>query len=121
MGLSSLPHFGEFYEYFKLNSELFKPLYDATELPAKLLPDEWNNRLSEFQKIVALKALRPDLVVQAITKWVSLKMGQQYIMVQTLSIANCFADSSYHTPLIFILSPGSDPVKDFMAFAEEKQ
>lgn len=35
-------------------------------------------------------------------------------------LAKCFDDSSTTTPLIFVLSAGSDPVADFKKFAEEK-
>lgn len=107
-------------EYFNAFSFAFRSLYDATELPPKILPDDWEYKLTEFQKILALKAFRPDLVTQAMIKWVSGSIGQQYVNIQTLSISDCFNDSNYSTPLIFILSPGSDPVKDFLTFAEEK-
>lgn len=35
------------------------------------------------------------------------------------NLAKSFKDSSISTPLIFVLSTGSDPVADFMRFAEE--
>lgn len=35
------------------------------------------------------------------------------------NLAKSFKDSSITTPLIFVLSPGSDPVADFQRFAEE--
>lgn len=40
-------------------------------------------------------------------------------MVPTFELSKCFKDSSIITPLIFVLSTGSDPVADFLRFAEE--
>lgn len=38
----------------------------------------------------------------------------------TFNIRPCYKDSSAFTPLIFILSQGSDPVAGFKKFAEEQ-
>lgn len=38
----------------------------------------------------------------------------------TFDLSKCFEDSGTTTPLIFVLSSGSDPVADFKKFAEEK-
>jgi dynein heavy chain len=46
-------------------------------------------------------------------------MGKQFIIVPTFDLAKCYKDSSIMTPLIFVLSTGSDPIADFMRFAEE--
>jgi len=37
----------------------------------------------------------------------------------TFDLDKCFKDTSQNTPLIFVLSPGSDPVADFIKFVEE--
>jgi dynein heavy chain len=50
---------------------------------------------------------------------VSYEIGAQYIEPPTFSIAKSFRDASVTVPLIFVLSPGSDPVADFLRFAEE--
>ena len=46
-------------------------------------------------------------------------MGSDYIKPPPFSIAQSFKDSSVTTPLIFVLSSGTDPVADFMKFSEE--
>ena len=37
----------------------------------------------------------------------------------TYQFSKCYKDSSIQTPLIFVLSAGSDPVADYLRFAEE--
>ena len=46
-------------------------------------------------------------------------MGEKFIVAPTFDLSKCYRDSSVVTPLIFVLSPGSDPVADFLKFAEE--
>ena len=44
-------------------------------------------------------------------------MGERFIISPTFDLGKCFKDSTIQTPLIFVLSAGSDPVADFLKFA----
>ena len=66
-----------------------------------------------------MKALRSDKVIPAIQRWIVEKMDERFIIAPTFDLAKCYKDSSPNTPLIFVLSPGSDPIADLMKFAEE--
>ena len=46
-------------------------------------------------------------------------MGERFIISPTFDLNKCYKDSTIQTPLIFVLSAGSDPVADFLKFAEE--
>ena len=47
-------------------------------------------------------------------------MGQAYIEPPTFDLACSYKDSSHSTPLVFVLSPGADPMNVLMKFAVEK-
>jgi dynein heavy chain len=47
-------------------------------------------------------------------------VGKEFVDPPTFNIRPCYKDSSALTPLIFVLSPGSDPVAGFKKFAEEQ-
>jgi len=83
------------------------------------LPSPWDKKLDYFQVMIVLKSIRPDKIPLAIQKFVSMKIGSQFIEPPTFSLAKSFKDSSITVPLIFVLSPGSDPVAGFLRFAEE--
>ena len=83
------------------------------------LPGEWDDKLDPLEKIIFLKFIRSDKVIPAVQNWIKNKIGQEFIIVPTFDLAKCFKDSTLMTPLIFVLSPGSDPVSDFVKFAED--
>lgn len=66
-----------------------------------------------------VKALRSDKVIPAVQKWIIEKMEEKFIVPPPFDISKCYKDSTPNTPLIFVLSPGSDPIADLMKFAEE--
>jgi hypothetical protein len=45
-------------------------------------------------------------------------MGEQYLSPPPFDLAGSHADSSVSQPLVFVLSPGSDPMAALLYFAE---
>ena len=48
------------------------------------------------------------------------EIGGKFVEPPTFDIAKSYGDSLNTTPLIFILSPGTDPVSDVIRFAEQR-
>lgn len=69
--------------------------------------------------MVVLKSIRPDKITQAVQAFITERIGKQFIDPPTFDLNACFNDSTNISPLIFILSAGSDPIADFKKFAEE--
>ena len=107
------------YDDFMANPDRFKTLFDSLNPHEEPLPEPWNEKLDQFEKLLVLKAIRMDKVQLGIEGWISAKMGKQFIIPPTFDLPRCFKDSTNLTPLIFLLSPGSDPVTDFIKFAKE--
>ena len=105
--------------YFIEFHKKFKKIYDATEAHKEKMPGEWEEKLNQFQKMVVIKALRGDKVTAAISDFIVEKIGQNFIEPPTFNLGHCYLDSSNVSPLIFVLSPGSDPIADFTKFANE--
>eukprot|EP00825_Cyclidium_porcatum_P016785 TRINITY_DN196_c0_g3_i3.p1 TRINITY_DN196_c0_g3~~TRINITY_DN196_c0_g3_i3.p1 ORF type:complete len:1060 (-),score=193.84 TRINITY_DN196_c0_g3_i3:398-3577(-) len=120
-GMGQMTEFKGILENFMEKPDEFRNIFDAQEAHLQALPAPWNDKLDKFEKIIVLKCLRPDKVVPAIQNWISDILGQKFIISPIFELKNCFKDSSIITPLIFVLSAGSDPVADFLKFAEESQ
>ena len=83
------------------------------------LPGRWDKSLDQFQKILVLRCLRPDKVTNAMQDFVSTQLGQRFIEPQSADLNLVFKDSSPTTPLIFVLSVGTDPAAGLYKFSEE--
>jgi dynein heavy chain len=66
-----------------------------------------------------LRTLRPDKVMPAVLSYVVERMGQRYVEPPPFDINGSYEDSACTSPLVFVLTSGSDPTKLVYAFAEE--
>jgi dynein heavy chain len=85
--------------------------------PAQL-PGDWDVKLDSFQRLLLLRVLRPDKLVAAVRGYVQGQLGQRFVEPPPFDLDACFADSGPLTPLIFVLSPGSDPMAALLKYAE---
>uniref|UniRef100_A0A667GCJ0 Dynein axonemal heavy chain 11 n=1 Tax=Lynx canadensis TaxID=61383 RepID=A0A667GCJ0_LYNCA len=83
-----------------------------SECPEKeKLPQEWKKK-SLIQKLIILRAVRPDRMTYALRNFVEEKLGTKYVGRTRLDLVKAFEESSPATPVFFILSPGVDALKD---------
>ncbi|XP_030250577.1 dynein heavy chain 11, axonemal isoform X3 [Sparus aurata] len=75
------------------------------------LPQDWKNK-SSLQKLIILRALRPDRMTYTLRNFVEESMGSKYVEAARLEFDKLYEDSGSSTPVFFILSPGVDPLKD---------
>ncbi|XP_072114311.1 dynein axonemal heavy chain 6 isoform X1 [Mobula birostris] len=80
----------------------------------------WNERLTMFQKLILVKCFMEEKVVFAITDFVIETLGQEFVENPPVDLTTLYQNMSNNTPLIFILSTGSDPMGAFLRFANEK-
>eukprot|EP00388_Colpodella_angusta_P007894 GDKJ01021954.1.p1 GENE.GDKJ01021954.1~~GDKJ01021954.1.p1 ORF type:complete len:1216 (-),score=329.03 GDKJ01021954.1:80-3517(-) len=103
---------------FEQNVELWQKLYEADDPFDETFPTPCE-RLSEFQILLVLRCIRPDRLMSAVHDTVTSALGPQLTTPPPFDLEASFNDSSNVTPLIFILSPGSDPFSAVRAFSEQ--
>merc|ERR1711871_451273 len=81
----------------------------------KIVGDQYN----PFQKLCILRCLRPDVVVPAVQSFIALVMGSRFIEPPPFDLKTCYADAKSYTPLIFVLTPGADPMTELFKLAAE--
>jgi len=111
-------HFKGYSDFFAKNHEKFKHIYDSAEPQNEKMPEPWASNLDTFRRLLLLRTLRPDKLVSAITLYVVEAMGQKYVEPPPFDLQKSYNDSSCITPLIFVLSPGSDPMAAMLKFAD---
>lgn len=53
-------------------------------------------------------------------QFVKAKLGEKFVEPPPFDLAKSYADSNCSIPLIFVLSPGADPMAGLLKFAEDK-
>ena len=77
------------------------------------LPGEWETKCEEpLRKMIILRCFRPDRVNFAIKNYISTSLkSNDFITSKSTMISDIFKDSSPGTPIIIILTQGTDPTE----------
>uniref|UniRef100_A0A8V1A4F4 Dynein axonemal heavy chain 1 n=1 Tax=Gallus gallus TaxID=9031 RepID=A0A8V1A4F4_CHICK len=119
LALSNLKNFSGFANDFVANLAAFRAIFDSHKPHRQTLPGKWDVELDAFQKLLVLRCLRGDKITNAMQDFVALNLDRHFIEPQTADLSIVFRESSATTPLVFVLSPGTDPAADLYKFAEE--
>ena len=98
----------------------WKRVYDAIDPQLSKLPAPFHE-VTSLQSLCILRCLRRDKLLDGVQIFVAKEMGQKYTEPPPFDLRGCFDDSFNVTPLVFVLSTGSDPNKDIQELAERQQ
>ncbi|XP_071945421.1 dynein axonemal heavy chain 10-like [Antedon mediterranea] len=100
------------------NDDIWKKWYDLDAPEQAPFPGKYKDTLNEFQRLLLLRCFRVDRVYRAITDYVTSCMGEKYVTPPVISYDAIWDQSTPFSPIVFILSPGSDPASDLTKLAE---
>ena len=96
----------------------WKKFYDSSSPHEFPLPAPFNS-MGGLKRMAILRTLRPDKVVPATQDFIVDNLGQSFIEPPTFDLPGSFADSNCCAPLIFVLSPGADPMVALLKFGQD--
>lgn len=67
-----------------------------------------------------LKVLREEKLVGGIREFVKKELGDKFIESPPFDLLGSFSDSLPTTPIIFVLSPGADPISYLVNLSKQK-
>lgn len=102
------------------NETEWKEWYDQEQPENHTLPGEYAE-MDKFKLLLILRIFRPDRVINGIKKFIIESFGNEhYIQPPSFQPEKVFAQSNKFSPIVFILSPGADPLSDVQKLAEDK-
>lgn len=106
---SALPKLKGLMEHLEQNGNEWKFIYDSAWPHEETFPGSWKF-LQDLERMVILRCLRPDKMIPAVRGFIAEHMGNVYIEAPTFDLQGSYNDSNCCAPLIFVLSPGADPM-----------
>jgi dynein heavy chain len=114
--------FKNFDDDFTLKRNDWKEVFNSPEPMQVDWPASWSKKLGPIQKLTVLRILRPDKAVPAIQALITSEMGDHFVEGSgALDLGAVYKDSerNRNEPIIFILSPGVDPIAEIMKLADK--
>lgn len=84
------------------------------------LPRGWDDKISEFHKLVLVRWLREEEFSRSVISFIRLTLGERFMATESFDIAAIYRDMDPVTPCLFILSTGADPISLLSRFAREQ-
>jgi len=105
---------------FGAMSNEWQQVYDAPEPHRASFPGKFEE-MDSFSKLLIIRCLRPDKVLPAARDFIIEHLGEAFTESPGFDLAALFADSATDVPIIFVLSPGSDPMSSLYKFAQDQK
>ncbi|DBA04478.1 TPA: LOW QUALITY PROTEIN: hypothetical protein N0F65_010074 [Lagenidium giganteum] len=115
--LSTIPACQGIIEEFLDCENQWKAVYDSPVGHTLPFPGFLGNS-TPFRRLLGLRCIRPDLLVVGVQYFLVQEMGEKFVKPPPFDLALSYADSNVSSPLVFILSPGSDPMSSVLKFAD---
>ena len=103
------------------SADEWKKIYDSAKPEQEPLPGEWDKNLTMFQKMLILRAIRPDKIMVAVQNYVMAELGEEFVKPPSFDLNVFTKDSAIINPLVFVLSAGSDPMAGLLKFVSDQK
>lgn len=118
--LEGLKRFTGLGDNMQSDSDEWQKWFDAEMPEVAKFPGDYNKSLSPFDRLIILRAMRPDRVTTALKAFIEDTMGKEYVFQKPFDMGATFAETSNQTPTFFVLFAGVDPTPWVEGLGKEK-
>ena len=118
---AGLPGLRELTDSFTRSMDDWRAVFESTQPHRVALPYPYGDEesITPLQRLCVLRCLRRDKMELAIQDFIVKYLDDTFIQPPPFDLRACYNDSSVISPLIFVLSSGSDPNKELDILADE--
>ena len=110
-GLEAVPVFESLANEMEGEALEWKKWYHDEKAEELDLPKSCKD-VTEFQKLLLLKAMRPDRLTEALTRFIGAQLGDQYIHQAPFDIFQTYEETSAKVPMFLVSFLGADPTAE---------
>uniref|UniRef100_A0A2C9KAC4 Dynein heavy chain coiled coil stalk domain-containing protein n=1 Tax=Biomphalaria glabrata TaxID=6526 RepID=A0A2C9KAC4_BIOGL len=100
------------------NEKAWKHWYDKPAPEEDVIPENYGNMLDPFNKLLLIRSWCPDRTSVQARDYISNSLGTRYTEAVILDIEAMYEESKPRTPLIALLSMGSDPTNEIESLSK---
>jgi len=101
-----------FAQQFKARCDSWRPVFDADKPLETMWPGNIKESMTPLQRTLVLLAVRTDCTISGLQDVIASKLGKDFLEPPSFNLEKSFNDSTPCMPLIFVLSPGADPMSE---------
>ena len=117
--LEYIEDFNDLSDKLELDHLHWRKWYAEEKVEEIDLPKKFKN-VSDFHKLMLIKAMRPDRVSSALKMFVSSNMSPEFINQSIFDLEEVLSETPVNTPIFFVLFPGIDPIADIEASGRKR-
>lgn len=118
--LTTLPTLSGMIDSLNRNPDLWRQWYESESPEAANVPD-YEDKVNAFERMCIVKAFREDRTLIAARRYIGLTLGQQFIEPMPLDLVAAWQESNPRSPLVCVLSRGTDPTRLIEDVAKRKK
>ena len=107
--LEGIQNFRGLGDNMQSESEEWNAWFDIEKPEDAELPGDYEQSLTPLYKMILLRAMRPDRLLNCLSSFISETMGKDYISQKPFNMRTTFDETNNHTPVFFVLFAGVDP------------
>ena len=113
----------EIAEHISKNDQHWKQWMESDQPETMSLPDALDLRLTQFQRLLIIRCLRPDRLQAAINEYVNQVLGKRYTEPQNIDWDAILSQTVSNRPVLCLLASASDPSNEIetLAVRQHKQ
>uniref|UniRef100_A0A8D0U4X3 AAA+ ATPase domain-containing protein n=1 Tax=Sus scrofa TaxID=9823 RepID=A0A8D0U4X3_PIG len=116
--LSKLRQFSDVLDQISRNEKMWKIWFDKENPEEEPLPNAYDKSLDCFRRLLLIRSWCPDRTIAQARKYIMDAMGENYAEGVILDLEKTWEESDPRTPLICLLSMGSDPTDAIIALGK---